>query len=371
MTHSILKVACQGQLGTFDIQLDLEILAAGVTVVFGPSGSGKSTLLRTLAGLQRFPDAYIQFHDQIWQKAKLCVPPHRRRIGYVFQDPSLFEHLDVAGNLNYARKRAASATTADSMAFKSRFDHCLASLDLEDLMSRQVATLSGGQKQRVVIARALLSQPQLLLMDEPVSALDIPSKQQILGSLRRLVEELEIPLIYVTHSLDEVAQLADRVVLMDAGRVLEQGPVADLLLSPKLRRMSNSGAETLLEVEVVELDDDYGLARLRFAGGDLWVTNRQLNINDRTRVRLLARDLSIALEPPGQSSIQNRLRATVVSIDRDLHGQGQETDGQAMVELDAGGHRLLAQITRKSADELSLEPGLNVYIQIKSVALLN
>lgn len=367
---SNIRVEAQDERGDFSLNLDLDIQARGVTAIFGRSGAGKSSLLRTIAGLDRIPAAQVQFAGQVWQanqasgqdggQAAIWVPPHKRNIGYVFQNTSLFEHLSVRGNLDYARKRVATGHGRDSGFSEQK----LSKLGIDLLLDRPVSALSGGEKQRVAIARALVSNPQLLLMDEPVSALDAKSKEQVLATVQEIHRHVEIPILYVSHSLDEVARLSDRVLLMQEGRVLAQGATTEMLLHPAIAIDSGTLLETIIDAELVELDEHYGLSRLAFAGGDLWVASQRLQKGDRVRARIMARDLSITLEPQQQTSIQNSVPAIIVRM--------REPEGaQVVVELDASGCRLLAQVTRRSADRLKLEAGKQVYAQIKSVALLS
>lgn len=362
---SRLRVRAVDQRGSFVLDIDAEIQLQGVTALFGKSGAGKSSLLRIIAGLDHIPGNRVNFDQEVWQndQQKICLAAHQRQVGYVFQNPSLFEHLNVKGNLDYARKRASARPYTGDQTDSTDF---LSALGVDHLMSRKVSGLSGGEKQRVAIARALLSRPRILLMDEPVSALDGASREEVLSLIQSIQKKLSIPVIYVSHSLDEVARLADQLVLIEEGRIRAQGPTVDMLLHPGIALQSmNRAAETIVDARVVELDEKYGLCRLAFAGGDLWVANQSLAVGDQSRARIMARDLSITLERQTGTSIQNIVEAQVRGIRDD--GQG----AQLLVELDARGCKLLAQITRRSRDQLGLFEGKAVYAQIKSVALLN
>ncbi len=341
----------------WNLQLDLDLQLEGATAIFGHSGAGKTTLLRILAGLEQVPGCRVGYAGQTWQDddAGVWIPPHKRRLGYVFQESSLFEHLSVRGNLSYARKRARG--TLDT-------DRALKQLGVGELMDRRIATLSGGEKQRVAIFRALLSYPQLILMDEPVVALDAASRESVLRCIQLCHREIGAPIVYVSHALDEVARLADRIVLVKDGRLVTVGPAAEVLLHPDILARPDEGLETLVEARVREIDARYGLVRLGFAGGDLWVTDGHLQEGQLVRVRIMARDLSLTLERQQGTSIQNIVAGRIVHI-------RAADSAQIIVELDAGGVHLLAQITRRSAVRLGLEPGLRVFAQIKSVALLS
>lgn len=345
--------ACRGD---FALNMDISIQASGVTAIFGKSGAGKSSLLRVIAGLDRLSDTCVQFGNEIWQNANdAWVPAHKRQVGYVFQTPSLFEHMDVAGNLEYARKRAQ----VDGLSFED-----LSRLGIDELLDRDVSSLSGGEKQRVTIARALISSPKILLMDEPVSALDARSKEEVLSLIQGVNKNTGIPIIYVSHSLDEVARLSDQILLISDGQCVEQGATMDMMLHPEIVLDKTTAPETIIDADVVELDRGYGLCRLTFAGGDLWIANEHLVLGDKARARIMSRDLSLTLEHQENTSIQNIVAAQIAQI-------REPVGAQVVIELDAGGCRLLAQLTRRSCDKLGLTVGKKVYAQIKSLALLS
>lgn len=348
----------------FTLDVDLALPDSGVTALFGPSGCGKTTLLRALAGLERGAGR-VAVGASIWQDdaAGAFVPPHRRALGYVIQESALFPHLDVAANLAYGQRRAgADGARVDLPALVDL-------LGIGALMGRRPATLSGGERQRVAIARALATGPRLLLMDEPLAALDAPRKAEILPWLERLSRTLALPVLYVTHAIDEVARLADHLVLLDAGRVRATGPLTELLARPDLAWAGPDEAGVVLHAVVAGHDEHYALSRLHFAGGDLWLGRVPHGLGEAVRVRVPARDVSLVREAPGATSILNVLPAEVLA----LHGLGATvTVRLACVDGADPGHGspLLARITRRSADALALEPGLRLYAQVKGVSLM-
>jgi len=352
-----LHIHLQQQYGNFSLHCDIDLPMQGVTVIFGRSGCGKTTLLRCIAGLTQARGT-LQFDEKIWQNATQFVPTHRRPLAYVFQEPRLFPHLDVRGNLQFALKRVPLNQR------RIQFDDAVAWLSLENLLAHKPAQLSGGQQQRVAIARALLASPQLLLMDEPLASLDIDSKTEILPYLERLHTQLDIPILYVTHALDEVARLADRVLLLDNGRVQAMGALNDLLTQPQLPLSHFDEASAVLDATITAHDTHYHLSQVAINGGSLTVALSPLPIGSHTRVRILARDVSIALQPPTQSSIQNSVAVQIVDISSD------RDPARVLVRLALGDTHLLARITRRAADQLALQTQQTVYAQIKAVALM-
>lgn len=343
--------------GSFSLQVEGCWPTSGVTALFGRSGTGKTTLLRCIAGLERLP-ARVVFDGTVWQDATQFVPPHLRSIGYVFQEPSLFPHHDVRGNLEYGLRRRAPA------ARRVPFDEAVALLGLEALLAHRPQQLSGGQRQRVAIARALLASPRLLLMDEPLSSLDEISKAEILPRLERLRDALDIPILYVSHSLGELMRLADEFVLLEGGRVYAAGPLQSLLNRADLPLGDFDQAGTVLEGEIAAHDPQYHLSHVRVSGGGLMLSLQALPPGHRVRVRIDARDVSLALQPPQQSSISNILPGTVLDL-------RSETDpAQMLVRVRVGSDVLLARVTRRSAVQLGIAEGMAVYAQIKSVALM-
>jgi molybdate transport system ATP-binding protein len=342
----------------FSLDVDVRFPASGVSVLFGHSGSGKTSLLRCIAGLERAASGQVQFNDELWQSGRHFLPPHRRPVGYVFQEASLLEHLSARGNLDYATRRAPKGAQGIAR------DQAIALLGIEHLLSRRPEQLSGGERQRVAIARALLIQPRLLLMDEPLAALDLARKQEILPYLERLKRELAIPIIYVSHSADEVARLADYLVVMEQGRAVASGSLSETLSRPDFPLALGEDTGVVLEGRVVARDRQWHLAQVRFDGGELWLRDSGQPTDSPVRVRILARDISLASERPRHNSILNSLSATVLEISDDRH------PSQSLVRLQVGNTLLLARVTRRSVQALELAPGQSLWAQIKSVALL-
>ncbi len=342
----------------FVLDVNLTLPARGVTAVFGPSGSGKTTLLRAIAGLEYCPGGFLRVGEMIWQQGRRFVPPHKRPLGYVFQEPSLFTHLNVRKNLEYGRSRVPAAERRVSL------ERVIELLDIGPLLERDTTLLSGGERQRVALARALAVSPQLLLMDEPLAALDVARKQEIMPYLEALHDELEIPVIYVSHSPEEVARLADHLVLLRSGTVSAAGPIAEMLTRPDLPLAHGEDAAAIIETVVAGHDAAYHLTYLDFSGGRFIVTGKILPPGRAVRVRIAARDVSITLTQQTGTSIQNIFPATVEALLPE--GQAQMT-----VRLRMGQVPLLSRITRKSAASLQLQPGQTVYAQVKAVALLN
>ncbi|RNF32391.1 molybdenum ABC transporter ATP-binding protein [Massilia aurea] len=356
---SRIRIKARIDRGAFALDADLDLPDHGVSALFGHSGSGKTTLLRILAGLERAPGAVIAVGDETWQDDArgVYVPTHRRGIGYVFQEASLFDHLDVRANLEFGLKRLPPSAR--------RFDigPVTELLGIGHLLDQRPATLSGGERQRAAIARTLLASPRLLLMDEPLAALDMKRKQEILPYLERLHDELALPVVYVSHSADEVARLADYLVVLEQGRVLASGPLADTLARLDLAANFEDDAGVMIETAFTGRDDD-GLSHLAFPGGVLLVGRRDAAIGSRVRCRIHARDVSLALERPRGSSITNILPAVVDAVGP------AAAPGQVLVRLKIGETTLLARITERSRRELGVEPGCALWAQVKAVALL-
>ena len=343
-----------------DFELDINFAAPGkgVTAIFGPSGSGKTTLLRCIAGLEKPDRAYLKIRSQCWQDEHQAWPVHRRPIAYVFQEASLFPHLNVRKNMEYGWRRINKDQR------KLKFDDVVQWLGLETLLDRYASQLSGGQRQRVAIARALLTSPQLLLMDEPLAGLDTSGKADILPYLESLYQELDIPVLYVTHSPQEVQQLANYLVLLDHGRIQAAGELNALLTDPELPVAHFDDAASVLNASVVAHDKKFHLTRLAFPGGEVSVSFKGLAIGHKARLRICARDVSLALVPPQQISINNSFPVQIVSVDPD------HDPSQMLVRCDVGGQMLLARITRRSTYLLKITPGKKVFAQVKSVALM-
>lgn len=342
----------------FALTCDCEIALEGITAVFGPSGSGKTTLLRAIAGLERAARGRIAFDGATWQDGTRWLPPHRRRIGYVFQDGRLFSHLTVAQNLRFAHRRAAARTVTRSIDVAAT----VAALDLGALLDRRPASLSGGEQQRAAIARALLTSPDLMLMDEPLSSLDTPRKREIVPIIEALPTRFGVPVLYVTHNVDEVARLASEVVLLSRGRVAAQGPVADVLERIDLWTFTGEReAGAVLKTKVIEARE--GIATLTLGEQTLRVPMRAPSIGAEMRIRINARDVAVATARPQRLSIRNVLRARLLRIDVDPAGVYVE------LLLDVDGQHLRARITRDALAELELEVGQDIFALIKSVAL--
>lgn len=341
----------------FVLDVDLSLPARGVTALFGASGSGKTTLLRCIAGLECAPAGQLIFRGQVWQDAQTWVPTHQRRLGYVFQEASLFAHLSVAGNLGYGLRRSSARE-------RSRLDQAIALLGIENLLDRGPERLSGGERQRVAIARALAVGPQLLLMDEPLAALDLARKREILPYLERLHDELDIPILYVSHAPDEVARLADHLVALDGGRVKASGPLGATLANIDLPIVLGEDVGVVLDATIGERDAQWHLARADFAGGALWARDHGLPVGRRVRVRVLARDVSLAHTEHADHSIQNAMPGVVDSIADDTH------PALALVRVQVGASVLIARLTKRSAAALAIAPGQPIWVQIKSVALM-
>jgi molybdate transport system ATP-binding protein len=343
----------------FALGVDLELPGRGVTAIFGPSGCGKTTLLRCIAGLERSARGHLSIDDEIWQDDAMrrFVPVHQRSLGYVFQDASLFAHLSVSQNLNYGMQRVPAAQRRVSL------EQSIDLLGIAHLLQRRPDALSGGERQRVAIARALASSPRILLLDEPLAALDAARKAEVLPYLEKLHNELDIPVLYVSHAIDEVARLADHLVLMEAGKVAASGRAEELLTRLDLSLAHGDTAGAVLTLTVSGHDEQDHLSTAIFSGGLFSLPIQNKNIRQRLRIRVQARDVSLTLQKQSGTSILNILNATVSDI-------APDSPGQVMVSLDVGGCTLLARITERSARTLALAPGLSLYAQIKGVAIL-
>ncbi|OGG99310.1 MAG: molybdenum ABC transporter ATP-binding protein [Candidatus Lambdaproteobacteria bacterium RIFOXYD1_FULL_56_27] len=342
----------------FQLEVDLQLPAVGVTVLFGPSGCGKTTLLRCIAGLEKTSQGRLVVNGSVWQDQSQWVPVHKRPLGYVFQEASLFPHLTVWGNLQFGRKREPKAKTSD-------LDQIIHLLGIGPLLERKPERLSGGERQRVAIARALAVNPKLLIMDEPLAALDHQRKQEILPYLDRLHDELSIPVLYVTHSPDEMTRLADYLVLMSRGMVLASGPVRELLTRLDLPWAQSEEAEAIVDATVAGHDEEYYLTFFDFAGGRITVTKRQAQLGQKVRLRILAKDVSLSLRPLEDSSQLNCLPARVVEL------EGVANPGKVTLKLDLQGVMLLARVTKKSVALLDLRPGSPVFVLVKTVSFVD
>lgn len=355
----------------FALDVAIEVSAPGVVALFGRSGCGKTTLANIIAGLLRADEAHVEIDGVVLEGAGRYVPAERRRIGYVFQDARLFPHLDVMSNLRYGEKRARrfSPHAGRRMSPPPRpantitLEKIAPMLALEPLLSRRVHQLSGGERQRVALGRALLSQPRLLLLDEPLASLDAARREEVLPYLERLRDELAIPIIYVSHQFEEVLRLATHVVLMDRGKVLSQGSLDDLSLHPELRAIIGSEAVgSVLRGTVQSVDGGTGLASVRIGDNSLQLNLRDARAGSAVRVQLLARDVILATSRPENLSVRNVLTGTVARIVAD----DEDSD---LVYVDIGGPSVLARVTRAASSSLALRPGLPVWVLVKTVSI--
>jgi molybdate transport system ATP-binding protein len=353
----------RGALGAFALDAGFEAPMRGVSALFGPSGCGKTTVLRCIAGLQVMQDGYLSIGGEVWQDGLAFRPPHERSVGYVFQEASLFPHLSVRGNLLYGHRRALRRGATEG----ARFADVVDLLGMQPLLDRSPMRLSGGERQRVAIGRALLSQPRLLLMDEPLAGLDRLSKDEILPYLEALHTALSIPILYVSHDLAEVERLADHLVLLEAGRVVAHGPLEEVQADPALPVARLPEAAVALNATVTSYDGEYGLTTFAIDGGTIIAPGQYGGPGTPQRVRIGASDVSLARQNPGPSTILNVLPARVAAAEPQDAAQMN-----VVVRLGKAGEgaRLLARVTRKSWAALGVRPGDLVHVQVKSVALV-
>jgi molybdate transport system ATP-binding protein len=347
----------RGGEAAFELSVDLALPSSGTTVIFGPSGGGKTTILRAIAGLEPDVKGRIRINQQTWQAPDIFVPAHQRRVGFVFQHSALLPHLSVEQNLRYGWQRVGGTA--------AEFAQCVEQLDLAPLLQRAIGQLSGGERQRVALGRALLTRPDILLLDEPLAALDAARRSEILGVLERLKQTTTIPFLYVTHAVDEMSRLADYLVLMKGGRVRQSGPALEVMNHPDAPLALRDDAGVVVQA-MVQQRDAHGLLTLQSPMGTLYAHGPAHALDDRLRVRIHARDVSLALSHHSDTSMLNILPVTVLAL-RDGAG------GQALIELSTGNQpeqRLLAKISYASVARLNIEPGLALWAQIKAVALL-
>ena len=342
----------------FKLEVDLVLPAEGITVLFGPSGSGKTTLLRCVAGLEQ-AEGRVQVHHVTWLDSdhNLMVPTWKRDLGYVFQEASLFEHMNVRANLRYgiARTRQAGAEQALTAAVDL--------LGIAHLLDRSVQSLSGGERQRIAIARALATQPRILLLDEPLASLDAARRKDVIPWLERLHHELKIPLLYVTHSMEELTRLADHVVCLESGKVKVHGPMGDVLSNPEFAASVGMEAGAILHGVVDEKDDRFHLSGIDINGARLWLPQVDLSIGSHVRVHVHASDVSLTKTEPHESTIQNKLSVIIESVHDDVH------PARCLVRVRHLQQHLLVRVTRKALATLEIGVGSSVWAQIKSVAL--
>lgn len=340
--------------GDFVLDVDLSLPEQGTTAVFGPSGSGKSTLLRAIAGLEASSIGTVRIGEQTWQDSFVRLPPHRRQTGFVFQHTVLLAHLSVLDNLRYGWRRAGAPP-----GVLETWIECLA---LGPLLSRRPVDLSGGERQRVALARALTTRPRWLLLDEPLSALDAERRADILPYIDAVRREAGIPVLYVTHAVEDVSRLADYLVLLDAGRVIATGPALDVLNRDDLPSGLRDEAGVVLDASVTHRDA-HGLITLHTQAGVLRAHEPERKNSTHVRVRIQARDVSLALQRHDDTSLLNLLQVDLVSLI-------ELSDGQVLVRLDASGAPLLARLSHLSVERLGLHPGMSLWAQIKAVALM-
>lgn len=342
----------------FRLEVDLTLPGQGVTVILGASGSGKTTLLRILAGLEPAASGEVQVNGTTWQGPKHFLPAHRRAAGLVFQHPELFPHLTVRKNIEFGLRRTAPGARRVTVA------ELLARLGLADLGARRPGELSGGETQRVAMARALAASPEVLLLDEPFASLDPARRSELVPWLDALQRSLDIPVVHVTHSVEEALRLGDQLVVLENGRVLAQGSPAELLSQPGGLLGMEPDPPSLLEGTVRALDPTFGLGTVAFTGGEATVPMRDVVIGTALRLLIRASDVSLALDPPSRSSVLNVFRGRVLEI-------VDQQEAQVLVRVELGGSILMARITRRSAAHLALAPGVTVFAQVKSVAILD
>ncbi|MEM7282032.1 MAG: molybdenum ABC transporter ATP-binding protein [Pseudomonadota bacterium] len=345
------------QLPDFLLEVEFQLSPGQTLGVFGPSGSGKTTLLRSIAGLTQPRQGTIQVDGQLWFGDNQKLTPDRRAVGFVFQDSYLFPHLKVQDNLLFGFNRTPPQHR------KIETDHVIQVLELAPLLNRRPGTLSGGEKQRVAIGRALLASPSLLLMDEPLTGLDLARKERMLGYLEQLQHEFNIPQIYVSHVLSEVTRLSDELLLLEAGRVTAYGETCSLLTDLSQALVKRSDAHFIIRGKISESDHQYQLARLDFDDQCFWVNSLGQGPQSVSRVQVSARDVSLALDPPERSSIQNAIKTTVDGIE-------PMDNGLAAVRLSTGQQHLLSHVTQKSISQMGLDIGMTVFAQIKAAAIL-
>lgn len=363
-----MSIQCRFELkrDRFSLKVNLTLPPSGVTVLFGRSGSGKTSLLRCIAGLEQADNGYLNFRGQCWQEGDFVLPVYQRPLGYVFQEASLFPHLTVQQNLEFGLKRVTAAKRSIP------FDEVVSLLGLEPFLSRYPQALSGGQRQRVALGCALLTSPELLLMDEPMASLDSTSKEDIMPYLELLKERLQLPIIYVTHSFDEVTRLADHLVLLDQGLVIAEGPLQAILTRTDLPFVTAERASSVMTADVKTWDAGDGLACLNLEGQELLIGRGQMKPSHHAgtnitgtgvRVRIMARDVILALGEADELSLLNRLQVQVIDLNDDPHPSHQ------LVRLALGQQVMLARVSRRSVSRMALAPGKQLYALIKGAAL--
>ncbi len=339
----------------FKLNVSANIPLRGVTGIYGPSGAGKTTLLRCIAGLEQANIGELSVGDERWQGVGTELAVHERKIGYVFQEPRLFAHKNVKDNIEYGMRRSRSDQGPD-------LDSVVDLLGLGQLLQRWPHELSGGEAQRVAIARALLRAPRFVLMDEPLASLDVARKNEILPFLDRLHAELSTPIIYVSHSIEEICRLCDHLIILDAGEVVASGDLQSVLVRLDVPALAGEEAGSVIAGEITEYDAKYDLSLISFTGGKLWLPGKLGAIAEKLRLRIRANDISLSRDRPTRSSIQNLLEVVI----QDIQDTAAPTQ---LIQIAAGGERLVARITRRSRQELNLQPGDTVIAQVKVAAV--
>lgn len=354
-TADIMQLDCRLERAAFALNVVADLPLRGITGIYGASGAGKTSLLRCIAGLEEAFAGELLIAGERLHGADQQAPPHEREIGYVFQEPRLFRHLSVRGNIEYGmrRRRSSKGPTLDEV---------VALLGLGQLLERRTGELSGGEAQRVAIARALLRAPKVVLMDEPLASLDEARKLEILPFLDRLHTASAVPIIYVSHNIDEICRLCDHLLVLEKGQIVANDDLQSVLLRLDVPGLSGDAAGAVIHGEITEYDSDYELTLVGFSGGGLWLPGNIGTIGDRLRLRIKATDVSISRERPSQSSILNLIDVVVVDV-QDAHGPTQ------LIRVSAGQDDLIARITRRSREELNLQPGDSVVAQVKAAAV--
>ena len=352
----MLHIDVKKQLGTLPLEAHLDIPSQGVTALFGLSGSGKSSLINLVSGLIDPDEGVISLNDrELFNSAEnVCVPINQRNIGYVFQDARLFPHYTVNGNLRYGMKNTS----------KDEFNYIVELLGIGHLLKRYPITLSGGEKQRVAIGRALLTDPEILLMDEPLSALDLPRKRELMNYLERLSKEINIPILYVTHSLDELLRLAERVVLLTNGKVEAYDVLESIWESPLFLPWKQENEQSaVISLPVFMHNPSYKMTALSIGDQNIWIHQVEAQLNEKVRICIHSSDVSISLNKVEQSSIRNTLYGRIVKI--------LELENRVDLKLDIGGKHLWASISKWSFHDLALQLGQLVYAQIKAISVMS
>ena len=343
---------------SFTLDVDFALPVQGITAIFGHSGSGKTTLLRCVAGLEKAPEGSLSVGQQIWQDETQFLPTHRRSIGYVFQEASLFEHLTARQNIEFATKRASTKASPEF------YQNVIETLGIAQVLDRYPEQLSGGEQQRVAIARALLIQPQLLLMDEPLASLDYARKQEILACLERVQQQFNTPILYVSHSMDEVARLADHTLVMEKGRIIAQGTPSEVFSRIDLPFPQQEDIGVVLNGSIIERDSEWHLSKVALSDAHLWVRDGGDAVAQPIRLRILAKDVSLALQAHQDTSIANRLHGKVSDIVDD------KDPAMVLVKVEVTKDMLIARVTKRSIVHLNLSVGSEVWAQVKSVAIV-